>query len=155
MDAGSLLSIISLALDTWSCQSPTVFCFVTEGPPRLGGSLASPRQQRKIVCVIKWRYYRFTHTPSEYVFLLHFSLVPICYCAVLHRLGSHLFLLLARPMMAGLKLKREDRARREVFWLTALTWVFMVRLSALIFTLGALCALHTAPQRLQRSPVPS
>lgn len=80
MDAGSLLSIISLALDTWSCQSPTVFCFVTEGPPRLGGSLASLRQQRKIVCVIKWRYYRFTHTSSEYVFLLHSSLFPICYC---------------------------------------------------------------------------
>lgn len=74
---------------------------------------------------------------------------------VLRRLGSYLFLFLTRPMMAGLKLEREDRARREVFWLTALTWVFMVRLSALIFTLGAVCALHTAPQRLQRSPVPS
>lgn len=73
MDAGSLLSIISLALDTWSCQSPTVFCFVTAGPLRLRGSVAALRRREKIVYVIKWCYYGFTHT-SEYVFLLRRTL---------------------------------------------------------------------------------
>lgn len=79
MDAGSLLSIISLALDTWSCQSPTVFCFVTVGPQRLRGSLAFLRQQGKIVCVIKWCYYGFAHT-SECVFLLLFLFFPLSAC---------------------------------------------------------------------------
>lgn len=67
------------------------------------------------------------------------ALLYLSCCLCLHRLLS-----LARPTMSGLKLKREDRPQREVFWLTALTWVFMVRILALILTLAVLCALHSA-----------